>query len=232
MGKGTIILGTLGGGLILVAGAAGIGWLQRDAILESMLEQNISTVSGVKAQIEAVESKPFQGEFIIKDLTLSNPKGFNSPHLLEVGQIDVKLNPDTLSQETVQIDSIAVQGVQVQIEQNLARNNLATLVNQLDPGNRSSGNRDPVKDDSATSGQGRQIEINRLTIQDIDAQIKVSAIAGLGLTSSLNISDIEVNDLDPYNAKGKLLDAISGAVTSAIVGELGKSASPSRLIRP
>lgn len=224
MGKGAIIIGTLGGALFLAAGAVGIGWFQRDAILESMLEQNISTVSGVNAQIKDVDSKPFQGEFTIKDLTLNNPKGFNSPHVLEVGRIDVKLNPDTLNQETVQIKSIAVQGVSVRIEQNLARNNLAAIVDQLDQGG------DNDRADRAGSGKGRQVEIDQLTIQDIDAQIKVSAIAGLGLTSSLEISDIEVSDVDTYNAKGKLLDAISGAVTNAIVGELGKSASPGRLI--
>lgn len=225
MGKGTTILGVLGGGLILTLGVAGLGWLQRDAILESLLEQNISTVSGVQAQIKDVNSRPFQGEFMIKDLTLSNPKGFNAPHVLEVRQVKIQLNPNTLGQDTVQVESIAVQGVRIRVEQKLARNNLAAIADQLEP----SGGK---SDDSnqGGSGKGKQIEIDRLTIQDINAQIKVSAIAGLGLTSSLDIADIEVTDLDPYNAEGKLLEAISGAITSAIVGELGKSAHPGNLI--
>lgn len=224
MGKGTLILGIVGGGLVLGMGAAGIGWLQRDAILESMIERNLGSVTGVEAEVQGVDSKPFQGEFVIQALTLSNPDGFKTPYILAVDRLEVQLDPQTLGQDIVQIQSIAVEGVQIQIEQKLDRNNLIKIIDQLEPSKGSSSG-------SGQGEQGKQVEIDRLTIRNIDAQLKVSAIANIGVTKSLEIEDIEVSNLDAYNAEGKLVEAISGAVASAILGEIGKSAvDPGSLI--
>ncbi|PZD74303.1 hypothetical protein C1752_01161 [Acaryochloris thomasi RCC1774] len=220
MGKGTLILGVLGGGLTLGVVFAGIGWLQRDAILDSMLERTLRSVTGVEAQLRDVDSQPFQGEFSIDTLLLSNPDGFKTPYVLKVDRLDIKLDPDTLWQDTVQIQSIAVEGVQIQLEQKLARNNIATIVDQLQASKGSSNS-----GGSSGSGSGKQIEIERLTIRGVDAQVKVSAIANLGLTRTLEIEDIEVTNLDTYNAESKLLEAISSAVTTAILSEIGKSAT-------
>ncbi|MEO0374920.1 MAG: AsmA family protein [Cyanobacteria bacterium P01_A01_bin.17] len=220
MGKGTLTLGVLGGGLTLGVVLAGIGWLQRDAILDFMLERTLRSVTGVEAQLREVNSQPFQGEFEIDTLLLSNPDGFKTPYVLKVDRLEIKLDPDTLWQDTVRIQSIAVEGVQIQLEQKLARNNIATIVDQLQAskGGGSGGS-------GSNSGSGKQIEIDRLTIRGVDAQVKVSAIANLGLTRTLEIEDIEVTNLDTYNAESKLLEAISSAVTTAILSEIGKSAT-------
>jgi hypothetical protein len=219
MGKGTLILGVLGGGLTLGVVCAGIVWLQQDAILDAMLERTLSSVTGVEAQLGAVDSQALQGEFKIDTLLLSNPDGFQTPYVLKVDRLEIKLEPDTLWQDTVKIQSIAAEGVQIQLEQKLARNNIAAIVDQLQ------ASKGGGSGSNTRSGSSKQIEIERLTIQGIDAQIKVSAIADLGLTRSLEIEDIEVTNLDAYNAEGKLLEAISGAVTTAILQEIGKSAT-------
>ncbi len=225
MTTGKLILGILGGGLVIGIAAVGIGWLQRDAILESQLEQNLSAVTGVEAQINDIDSQPFQGEFVLDELTLSNPEGFQTPYILEVDRLEIKFDPDTLWEDTVKIQFIAVEGVRLKLEQKLARNNLVAIIDQLQESKGGGG-----RSDDSGAGPGKKIEIERLTIKGIDASVKVSAIAGLGLTRSLEISDVEVNNLDSYNAQGKLLEAVSAAVTTAILKELGKSANPGSLI--
>lgn len=222
MGKGTLILGVLGGGLTLGVVLAGVGWLQRDVILDAMLERTLRSVTGVEAQLRDVDSQPFQGEFRIDTLLLSNPDGFNTPYVLKVDQLDIELDPNTLWQDTVKIQSIAVEGVQIQLEQRLARNNIATIVDQLQA---SKGGNSGNDGETSGSGSGKQVKIERLTIRGVDAQVKVSAIANLGLTRTLEIEDIEVTNLDTYNAESKLLEALSGAVTTAILREIGKSAT-------
>ncbi len=223
MGKGTLIVGVLGGGLVLGVVVFGIGWLQRDAILDSMLERTLRSVTGVEAQLGDVDSQPFQGEFQIDALLLRNPDGFKTPYVLKVDRLAIKLDPDTLWQDTVRIQSLTVEGVQIQLEQKLAQNNIATIVDQLQV-SKGGGGGNGSKDKGA-GASGKQVEIEQLTIRGIDAQVKVSAIANLGLTRSLEIEDIEVTNLDAYNAEGKLLEAISGAVTTAILREIGQSAT-------
>ena len=100
----------LGGGLIVGVCALGAAWLGRNAIVEAMLERDLSNLTGAGADIQAVDVQPFAGSLTIEGLRLNNPEGFSQPHLLTLEQLELQLEPNTLFQDTVQMQSLMVDG--------------------------------------------------------------------------------------------------------------------------
>ena len=203
----------LAGGVALGAIALGLGWLNRHALLEATLEQNLSQLTGANTQIETLTVQPFSGTLTIQTLTLNNLEGFSSPHLLVLDRLDLQLDPKSLFQDTVEIQALEVEGVEVNLEQKLTQNNLAAVFRTLEE---QSGHKGTPSDQT----HDKKVTIDRLVIRNIDATLTVSVVAGIGLDQALELPDIELTHLTPQSAPGKVIDAVAIAITTAILNEI------------
>lgn len=207
----------VGGGAVIAVLALGIGWLSRNAILESVLEGAIQDATSVSTDVEGLNFQPFAGDLTIQTITLKNPEGFSTPHLIKVQNLDLDFQLANLWQDQVDLESLTVNGLDLKVEQQIPDNNLVKVVDTLQT------------EDQPEGGNEKVVRIGRLSIRNIKASIKVSAIGDLGLEEDLDIGDIELTDVTSMNAEGKLSVAIANAVTTALLEKIPQQDLPFKL---
>ena len=212
--KGSRCIQILIGGCAVGAIALGIGWFNRNTLLETTLEQNLSTLTGVRTDIDKVNVQPFEGSLTIQTLTLSNPKGFSSPYLLVLDRLELQLEPNTFFQDIVEVQTLEVDGLEVNLEQQLNQNNLAAVVHTLEQQAGGNGRH--------SDGNNKAVNIEHLEIRDIEATLTLSVISSIGLNQKLDFPDIRLTDLTPQSTHGKLTTAVTMAITTAIFNELSE----------
>ncbi|NJM64672.1 MAG: AsmA family protein [Acaryochloris sp. RU_4_1] len=207
----------VGGGVAIALFALGATWLSRNAILDSVLEGAIKDTTGVSAEIEGLDFQPFAGDLRIQTLTLKNPQGFSTPHLIKIQKFDLKFQLSNLWQDPVEIESLTVNGIDLNVEQQIPNNNLATVVETLQ------------SDPPANTSKEKVVKIGRLSIRNIKALIQVNAIGDLGLEENLNLGEIDLTNVTSTNAEGKLSVAIANAVITALLQKISQQDLPFKL---
>lgn len=208
----------VGGGVAIAAVALGVVWFSRNTIIESALEGAIEDSTGVSSDIEGLNFQPFAGDLTIQTITIKNPQGFSTPHLIKVENLDLDFQLSQLWQDQVEISSLTVGGLDLKVEQQIPDNNLVKVVDTLQ------------REETATSSQDEKIvNIGRLAIRNIKASIKVSAIGDFGLEEDLDVGDIELTDVTSKNAEGKLSVAIANAITTALLQKIPQQDLPFKL---
>lgn len=202
-------------GIIGAIAAIGLGvlWVRRNAILEASLEQGLTAVTGVQTQIEGVDWRLFSGEVDLDGITLDNPEGFTTPYLVRVDRLEAEFNLSSLLKSTVDVPRLALAGVDLNVEQNLQRNNLAIVIDNFGSA--------PSERSQSVDGKGILVIINRLIIRDLDVSFKGSALGLINFDKTLDIQDIDLTDVNSHNAEGKLVSALASAVLNAIFAEIG-----------
>jgi|GEM_PF-3297331 len=208
----------VGGGVAIATLALGVAWFSRNAIVESALEGAIEDSTGVSTDIEGLNFQPFAGELTIKTITLNNPQGFSTPHLVKAENLDLDFQLSQLWQDPVDLDSLTVGGLDLKVEQQIPDNNLVKVVDTLQ------------KEETETSNKAEKVvNIGRLAIRNIQASIKVSAIGDFGLDEKLDVGDIELTNVTSSNAEGKLSVAIANAITTALLQKIPQQDLPFQL---
>ena len=208
----------VGGGVAIATLALGITWFSRNAIIESALKGAIQDATGVSTDIEGLNFQPLAGDLTIQTITLKNPQGFSTPHLIKVQNLDLDFQLAQLWQDPVDLESLTVGGLDLRVEQQIPDNNLVKVVDTLQ------------KEETETTNKDEKVvNIGRLAIRNIKASIKVSAIGDFGLEEDLDVGDIELTDVTSSNAEGKLSVAIANAVTTALVQKIPQQDLPFKL---
>jgi uncharacterized protein involved in outer membrane biogenesis len=65
-------------------------------------------LTGVPVTLEQATFRPWSGKIGLKNLHVGNPKGFNTPGVFDLGQVDVELDVRSLLRDTIVIRRIAV----------------------------------------------------------------------------------------------------------------------------
>lgn len=209
----------LGGALGVTVIALGITWFSRNAILDSILEGSLKDATGVETQIEGVEFQPFGGDLTIQSITLQNPQGFSTPHLLKIEGLDLKFELSQLFADTVELKTLTIQDIDLKVEQQIPDNNLVQVIDKLQG-----------PENQPTSGQSPKIvKIGQLSLRNIQASIKVSVIADLGLDEQLNLGEIELQNVTSEDAEGQIAVAIANLLTTTLLEKIPQQDLPFKL---
>ena len=208
----------LGGGVAIATLVLGIGWFSRNGIIESALEGAIQDATGVSTDVEGLNFQPFAGDLTIQTITLKNPQGFSTPHLIKIQNLDLDFQLSNLWQDEVDIESLTVNRLDLKVEQQIPDNNLVKVVDTLQD-----------KEPETSSSNEKIVKIGRLSIRNIKASITVNAIADFGIDENLEVGDIELTDVTSKNAEGKLSVAIANAVTTALLEKIPQDGLPIKL---
>ncbi|NJK40884.1 MAG: hypothetical protein HC934_05105 [Acaryochloridaceae cyanobacterium SU_2_1] len=209
----------LGGALGITALALGITWFSRNAILESTLEGSLKDATGVETQIEGVNFQPFTGDLRIETITLNNPEGFSSPHLLMIKDLALKFELSQLLADPVVLEALTIKDLDLKVEQQIPDNNLIQVIDKLQgPENSPSSDQPP-----------KVVKIGRLALGNIKASIKVSALGDLGLDQEINLGDIELNNVSSEDAEGQISVAIANLLTTTLLEKIPQQDLPFQL---
>lgn len=157
---------------------------------ENMIKKGVET-AGTKAlkvavKLDNLNLSLFKGAVGINGLTVANPQGYEHQTLLELqsGNITTKLK--SLMSDTVQIESINLDGVSVSIEQKGLSNNLQDILNAI-----------PKTDEPAATSDkpSKKLHIKQLKISNVKVNVKLLPVPGKADTIILELEPIEMSNL-------------------------------------
>ena len=125
--------------LALLVIALVAGWLYLEPLVKGVVHKFGTQVAGTEVTLSGFSLHPLDGEVEIKGFTVANPKGYTTPNLLSLGGIFVKVDPKSLTSDTIVVENVRITKPELtyempnfstsnvmQLQENVARNTAKT----------------------------------------------------------------------------------------------------------
>ena len=145
-----------------------------DAIAKRQIESYGSSLTGSTVWIESIHISPSSGEGTIRGLHVSNPPGFSSADAFTLAQIDLKIEPRSLTGSPLVINSVVVENPRLHYEVSGAKSNISAIVDNV----KKSGNDD---DSASDDSDPTRMVIQRLRFSKGDLEASASELFGKGV---------------------------------------------------
>lgn len=222
MGKRvTIAIGAvLAAGLLLLVGIN--LWL--DMLVRTAVEQVVSQLTRTKVTLERVQIGVLKGGVRLDGLEIANPPGFTAPHAVRLGSARTRLAVGTILSDTVVIDEILVDSLDVSYE-GIPTSNLGVIQGNVAAAV-PAGSSKPAEARTASSASKRLlIKKFSLTNGRIAARIGGESLR-LGLPD-IHLTDIgkETGGATPEQVVSAVLTAITRSATGVVTDQASRAGS-------
>lgn len=207
--------------LALVAGGA-MYWLagNLDHLVKQAITHYGSAMTQARISVDAVKIAPVDGKGTISNLVIGNPPGFTTPYALKVGEIAVDIDVTSLTREVIVIRRITVNAPDVIYEKGSAMTNFDAIQHNIARYLGSSKNK--------SSGAGKKLIVEKLTIRNIKAQASAAFMGGR--TVAVSLPDISMKNVG--KAKGGISPGELGLeVANALEAKLTGAVNFNRLMQ-
>jgi len=178
--------------VLLVVGVALLVFFGLNAVVRTGVERGGRYATGQTTTLHAADLSVFGGTLQLSGLDMGNPKGY-SPQFLTMKDCKVAVQTGSLMSSTVVVDSIEIDGLEISLEQNGMKNNLAEILDEIKK-NTSAGSTDSSNSGGA-SAPGKQLKIGVIKLTGTKVHVKA------GAEMTLDLGDITIPD--PTNPDGR-----------------------------
>ena len=194
------------------------------------IETGATAALKVGVSLQDVNLSLWGGTLELAGLKVENPAGYQHPEFLTLDKAMVALKISSLLSDTIEIEKIQMDNIQLTIEQkDLMTNNLKEILNALPK----SEEKAPQPEASQKTEQkaGKKLLIRELVINGVEVKVKPLPTPGKVDTIPLRLNPIVLKDLgsdkpiDTAQLSVKILKAIAGGIT-----EQGKDLLPTDII--
>jgi hypothetical protein len=197
--------------------------------LKAGIETGAASALKVGVSLDSAKLSIFGGSAELNGLKIDNPAGYQHPEFLTMAKAAVKLKIRSVFSNTVEIEKIQFDQIQLTLEQKgLTTNNLQEILNSLP---KSEETAPKPEEKPAQKSAGKQLLIKELIINGIEVKAKLLPIPGKADTITLRLNPIIMKDLGsdkPINTAeltAKILKAIATGVA-----DQGKDLLPTDMI--
>ncbi|MEI8197021.1 MAG: hypothetical protein WCI73_14070 [Phycisphaerae bacterium] len=161
---------------------------------------------GQKVALNAATLRWRTGILVLNDFQIQNPPGYALPNCLAVRQCDLDIYPLSLASDTVNIDDITIDGLQLAMEQDVIRNNIQEVLAGIKR----------IKA-AHPADRGKQLNIVRLRLTNTQLLISLRLLPGVKPdVKKITLPPLEFDH--PMGADGKLLRI--GGLTTYLLEQL------------
>lgn len=189
--------------LVTLAVLGGLWWLHGnlDRLVHRAIEDQGSALLGAPIRLGSVHIDPRSGAGELTGLSIGNPPGFRTPHLLQVARVRVQVDVTTLTQTVVVIPLIEIEAPDVIYEKGATQTNIEALQTHL-------ARQLQAGEPASTDGKPpRRYIVERLQL--LRPQAQASAAFLNGKTVRLKLPEMDLRDLG--RAEGGLTAGELGA---------------------
>ena len=101
---------------VVVVAAVVFLFASLDSLVEAAIEEIGSEATQASVRLDEAEISPTSGAGALRGLTVGNPKGFKTKSAFELGEVSIKLDIGTVTEDTIVIKEIVIDGPQVTYE--------------------------------------------------------------------------------------------------------------------
>jgi hypothetical protein len=176
----------------------------------------------VDVRVEDLSLAILAGKLNIDGLAVDNPEGYQQPTFLEAGHLYTALNTKSLLSDTIEIDQIKLDGINVVLEQKGMTNNIKELLANL-----------PKSDAPKTESEkaGKNVLVKDLEISNVKVNVTLLPGIGRATTLSLPLKTIHLTNLGTESKldTAALVKEIITAIAEGIA-EQGKGLIPTDVL--
>lgn len=207
--------------LAVVAVVGGVLWWlsgNLDGLVKDAIVNYGGAMTKAKVAVGGVTITPTDGKGVINELSIGNPAGFKTSHLMRVGRIEVEIDIGTVAKDVVVIRRIAVVAPDVIYEKGDTMTNIDAIQKNIAA----------YLGPSDTSKPGKKLIVDELSI--VNAKAQASAAFMNGKTVTVPLPDIHMKNVG--RAKGGITPGELGQeVAAALKARLTGAVSFDRLMK-
>lgn len=194
--------------VIIVAGAT----MMAGSIVRSGIESEGPAITGTDLTVDSVSVSIMGGSAGMRGLHIGNPEGFNAPHSIELGSIDISLDPMSLVGDEILIHKIEVIAPDIIYEVGKKGSNLERLSKNIE---KASGTAESEEDASASA----KLVIEEFRLADAKVTVIQSVLGKAEQT--ITIPELHLTDI---GRKGNGVVAAEAAkqIMGAVMAEVQK----------
>ena len=174
---------------LLVLAAGGAAWwlyASRDALIKRAIERFGPELTGVSVKVASVKLEPLDGRGAINGLEVGNPKGYQAPHALSLGEMRLAVDPASLTSDVVHIRELSLEAPSIVYERGPGGDNLTAIQKHIES---ALPKAEPAKGDGTAEKKAkeRRFIVDRVQVR----KAKVS----YGGAVDLDVPDLTLRDL-------------------------------------
>jgi hypothetical protein len=207
----------LGIALVLVVAVIGVGgylFANLDTIAKRAIEEVGSVVLGVPVKVGAVSLSAADGAGLLADFSIGNPSGYKLPQAMKAGQIELAVEPKSLTTEVIHIHKIAVRAIAVNYESGDGGTNFDVIKHNAE---RYAGDKKP-------ESKPKKLIVDSLVISG--AKMTYIGTSTFGKPVELTLPDITLANIGAKQG-GIPPDQFAKAVLDAMIRSMGQAAASS-----
>lgn len=200
--------------LVVLLVGAGVGvliWRVND-IARTAIEQGGERAMGVPTRVDGVAVALLGGTLDLDGLTVANPQGYQSPHLMRTEKFKVAVRPTAFFKDHVTIDRIELNDVHVRLERSEQNGqyNAKVIADHLEAYSQ--------RDEPSASRRTYTVQTILLSNVRIEADLPVVG------TRTVVIPKFEMHDVTSDNAKGLAIEELYGQLYPILMSSLLENA--------
>ena len=201
-------------GVVLVLIAAGIGgaiYLRQnlDGLVKDVIEQVGSEATGTAVKVGGVELSLTDGAGSITGLSIANPAGYSPNSLFTMESIGVDIDPATLADDVIVIESIVIDGARVLAEQAGSSTNIQALMDGMSAGG------DGADSGDASGASGPMLAVQKIRFTNGNLNLKSDVFGERTLT----LADFTLNNLGSAD-EGLTPDELGSEIAAGLLGQV------------
>ncbi|MHC4771262.1 MAG: DUF748 domain-containing protein [Planctomycetota bacterium] len=206
--------------VVLVTGIL-IFKLYGNQLLRTAIVTGVQKALQVDVRLDSIDLKVVAGKVDLQNMEIDNPEGYNHPTFLKLGHAYMDLDVASLTSDTISMDMVQLENINLVIEQKGTTNNLKEILNNLPKSEATESEPEPAEE-----GPSKNVRIKVLEINNIEVKAKLLPIPGQADTVTLRIKPIRMENLgtdekiDFAGLTAKILKAISKGVAEQGAGVL------------
>lgn len=207
--------------VVIVAGGIFYVWQNLGSLIKTAVEEAGSRATQVKVTLKDVDAgKVTEGALALRGLVVGNPSGFKTDSAFELGEISVKVDPATVTSDTIVIKEVVIAAPHVTYEFAGGGSNIGTIQKNVEKlaGGGSSGS---SSSSSSSSEGGKKVIVENLYVRD--GKVDVSADFLQGQKTGVSLPTIHLKDIGksgggatPAQVAEQVIAAIAKSATSAV----------------
>ncbi len=188
------------------------------------IEKAATKTLSVEVSVSDVDLSLLRCKLRLEGLVVDNPPGYQYERFLELREVRVNVDMMSLLSDTVEIEEISLDGMDIVIEQKGLSNNLKEIMKSV----KSDKPKDKPAEQEKPKKAGKKLKIGTLEISNVTVKAKLLPVPGKADTVTFKLAPIKMTNLgerehlDTAVLSSKILLAITEGVAEQGVGILPK----------
>jgi len=201
---------------VLVVIAFGVGVYYIDSIAKKAIEYGGTEALGVTTSLDSIDIALMDGRTSMKNLGIANPQGFDAEQLMRLGTGTLAVNLQSLRQDTIIIPEISFSDLTLNIEQKDRTSNVKKLMDSMAARTPADAAGKQAPQDEGSRKAAKQFIIERVVLNNIKVNAKVSAMNNVLTNTSVSIPSIQLKNIGK-SSDGLPMEEIIKELVNAIL---------------